>query len=76
VDVDPLVALEPDQPGARRRGQGLRRLGLADSGLALEQQRLAQVEREEDGDREPLVGEVCLFGERRADRLRVGEGND
>jgi hypothetical protein len=76
VDVDPLVALEPDQPGARRRGQRLRRLGLADPGLALEQQRLAQVEREEDGDREPLVSEVCLFGERRADRLRVGEGND
>ena len=43
--VDALVALQPDQlaPGPRR--QHLRQLGLADAGLAFEQQRALQLER-------------------------------
>ena len=60
VHVDPLVALEADQPRAGRRGERLRGLGLADPGLALEQQRLAELDREEDGDGQRLVGEVAL----------------
>ena len=36
-DVEPFVALQPDQPGAGGRGQRFRGLGLADAGLALEQ---------------------------------------
>jgi hypothetical protein len=76
VDVDPLVALEPDQPGACGPGQGLRRLGLPDPRLALEQERLAEVQREKDRDREPLVGQVRLLGKRRPNGLWVREAGD
>ena len=58
VDVQPLVALEPDQLRAERRREDLGELGLADPGLALEQQRAAQLQREEDGRRERSVGDV------------------
>ena len=58
VDVQPLVALEPDQLRAQRGRQDLGELGLADPGLALEQQRTAQLQREEDGRRERSVGDV------------------
>jgi hypothetical protein len=49
VEVDALVALKPDQAGAGRAGERLRDLGLADPGLALEQQRLLQCGGEIDG---------------------------
>ena len=42
VDVEALVALEADEPGAEGRGQDLGQLGLADAGLALEEQRTAR----------------------------------
>ena len=51
VDVEAFVALEPDQTGAETRGEHLRELGLADARLAFEQQRTAQLEREEHGCR-------------------------
>jgi hypothetical protein len=35
--VDPLVALESDQPAPQQLGEHLRHLGLADPGLALQQ---------------------------------------
>jgi hypothetical protein len=72
-DVDALVALQPDQARAGRLGERLGGLGLADPGLALQQQRLLEVDREEDRDRERLVGEVPLRGERLADRRRVAQ---
>jgi hypothetical protein len=40
--VDPLVALQADQPAAEELTEHLRDLGLADAGLALQQQRLVQ----------------------------------
>ena len=73
-NVDALVALQADQARAGRRRERLRGLGLADPGLALEQQRLLERGREEDRDRERLVGEVALRGERLADGSGVGEG--
>jgi hypothetical protein len=69
VDVDPLVALEPDQPRPARRRERLGRLGLPDPGLALQQQRLAEGGREVDGDGERAVGEVALPLELGRDRL-------
>jgi hypothetical protein len=42
VDVDALVALQPDQPRTKCAGQCARDLGLADTRLALEQQRPAR----------------------------------
>ena len=60
MDVDALVALKPYQPGAGRGGERLADLRLADTRLALEQQRLLERHRQEDGDREAPVGEVGL----------------
>ena len=65
--VDALVALQPDQLAAGPRRQHLGELGLADAGLALEQQRPLQLEREEDRRRQPFVGQVPVLGERSAD---------
>ena len=62
-DVEPLVALEPDQPRAERRGERLRGLRLADARLALEQHRLLQPAREEERRREPTVGQVVGLAE-------------
>ena len=58
VDVEALVALEADEPGTERRGEDLGELRLADAGLAFEEQRAAELEREEDGRRERAVGDV------------------
>ena len=46
--VDPLVALQADQPPAEQLREDLRDLGLADAGLTLEQQRLAEGQRQVD----------------------------
>ena len=58
VDVEALVALQPDQARAERRGEDLGELGLADARLALEQQRAAELQRQEDGRRERAVRDV------------------
>ena len=63
VDVEALVALEPDEPRAERGGEDLGELGLADAGLALEQQRAAELERQEDRRRERPVGDVVAAPE-------------
>ena len=52
--------------------QRLRGLGLADAGLALEQQRLRQAQAEEQRRREALVDEVVDVGEPPRERLDVG----
>ena len=55
---DALVALQPHEWGVEGRGQRLGRLRLADAGLALEQQGLAQGDGAEGGRRQPEVGHV------------------
>ena len=62
-DVEALVALEPDQARAEDPCHRLGRLGLADAGLAFEQQRLLELECEEEDGREAAVGEVRLLEE-------------
>ena len=59
-DVEPLVALQPDQIGVERprRRRGERR--LADAGLALEKQRPPEPQRQEQRHREAAVGDVLL----------------
>ena len=74
ADVDALVALQAQQLAARPPGQHLGHLGLADAGLALEQQRSPQPQGEEDGGGQALVGQVLVRGERSlecGDRLRI-----
>ena len=58
-----LVALEPHQRGVERLRQHLRGRRLADARLTLEQQRQPQLEGEEDGGRQTLVGEVPVLVE-------------
>jgi hypothetical protein len=63
VDVEPLVALEPDQPGVERSRQDLRDLGLAHPRLTLEKQRPPHLEGEEDARGEAGVGDVVVPSE-------------
>ena len=46
VDVEPLVALQPDQFGVEQPRQDLGQLGLAAAGVAFDEQRLAHLPRE------------------------------
>src|SRR5690606_12523865 len=59
-DVQSLIALQANQVGAEDRGQNLGDLGLADAGLAFEQQRLGQLQRQENRRREARVGDILL----------------
>ena len=67
--VDALVALEAQQLAARPPGEDLGHLGLADAGLALEQEGPPQPQGQEDGGGEALVGQVLVAGEGLADLL-------
>jgi hypothetical protein len=73
VEVDPLMALEPDQARAGRRGERPRDLRLADARLPLQQQRLLEGDRQVDGGREAPVGEVALPDQRPLDVLDGAE---
>ena len=53
----------------RHVGQDLGDLGLADAGLAFEEQRAPELEREEHGGRERALRDVALLAERRGDAL-------
>ena len=70
--VEPLVALQADQPAPERRGQHLGDLGLADAGLAFEEQRTAHLEREKQHGRQRAVGEI--IGRREQVEGRVDRG--
>ncbi len=71
-DVDALVALEADQLAAGPAGQDLGHLGLADAGLALEQQRALQRQGEEDRRGQAVVGQVVVRCERVRHFSRAG----
>ena len=73
AEIEPLVALEPDQARIERRGERLGGLGLPDARFALEQQRPLEPQRQEEGGREPAVGEVRGAGERRLELVDAGE---
>ncbi len=62
-DIEALVALQPDQPAAERRGQHLGDLGLADAGLAFEEDRPAHFERQIKHGAERAVGEIVGLGQ-------------
>ena len=61
--VEPLVALEPDQPAAERLAERLGDLGLADAGLALEEQGPAHAKAEEDDGGQRPVGDIAGAGQ-------------
>jgi hypothetical protein len=62
-DVEPFIALEPDQIGVERRRDGRRKRGLADAGFTFEEERAVQAQRQEDGNGEAVVGDVMLRGQ-------------
>jgi hypothetical protein len=70
VDVDTLVALQADELRPRGQRERLRDLGLPDPGLALDEQRQAELGSQEDGRGQGAVGEVALLAQRLADRVR------
>ena len=67
--VDALIALEAEQLASRPPGEDLGDLGLADAGLAFEEERAAEPQGQEDGSGEALVGQVLVAGEGLADLL-------
>ncbi len=56
--IDPLVALETDQPPSQELAEDLRHLRLADARFALQEQRLVEREGQMDRRREAPVGQV------------------
>ena len=62
-DVEAFVALQPDQPAAERLREHLGDLGLADAGLAFEENRPAHLERQVKHGAERAVGEIIGPGE-------------
>ena len=71
ADVEPFVALQANQVGVERGGDGGGQRGLADAGLALEKQRPLQSQRQKQRDGQAAVGDVVLVGEA---LLEIGNG--
>ena len=72
-DVEPLVALQADQPAPERRRQHLGDLGLADAGLAFQEDRPAHAQRQEQHGGERTVGQV-IRRRQEFERLVDGRG--
>ena len=62
VLVEALITLQTDQLGAVHGGERLAHLGLADAGLALEQQRPLEEFHEPQGGRDVAVGDIADGG--------------
>ena len=58
-DIEPLIALQADQLASERRRQDLGDLGLADAGLAFQEQRPAHLQGEEGDGRQRALGEIA-----------------
>src|SRR6185437_11224543 len=67
------VALEPDQLALMHRRQRLGDLGLADAGLALEQQRPLEEIHEPQRRRQVVVGDVADGAEALGDAVTLGD---
>ena len=62
-NIEPLVALQADQPPPERGREHLGDLGLADAGLALDEQRPAHAQRQIEHRRQRAVGDVVGLGQ-------------
>ena len=69
VDVQALVALEPDERRVQAAREDLGELRLADAGLPFEEHGPAELQAEEHGRRERALGDVAALPERRNDRV-------
>ena len=70
-DVDSLITLQPYERGLQRGGKRLGGLGLADSWLALDENRLAQPRRTKQRHDRAIVSEVVDTVERAAQGLEI-----
>ena len=59
MGVQAFVALKSDQSRVTHGGEDLRHLGLADTGIALEQQRPAEVLHQQERGNEPRLCDVA-----------------
>jgi hypothetical protein len=62
-NVEPLVALQPDQIGAERGRGGGRQRRLADARFTLEEQRTPELQGDEERHCQPAVADIALLGE-------------
>ncbi len=74
--VDALVALEADQGPAGPTAEHLGHLGLADPGLALEEQRPPERHRQEDRRGQARLGQVAVLTEGGHDLVHRGGLHD
>ena len=63
--IQPLVALQPNQRSSQPCGQRLRDLGLTHPGLALKQQRAPQLQRQKERRAEPDISHIALVPQQR-----------
>jgi hypothetical protein len=74
-DVEPFIALQPDQLAAEGLGQDLRDLRLADAGFAFQKQRPAKAERQMQRGRERPVRDVTAVAQQNFGRVDgLGQG--
>ena len=73
--IEALVALQPDQFGAMHRGERLADLGLADAGLAFQQQRPFEKIHQPQRGGDIAVGDIADGGELVGDFFAL-EGHD
>src|SRR5690348_7725917 len=71
--VEALIALQADQLTLMHRRQRLGDLGLADAGLAFEQQRPLEEVHEPQRRREVAVGDIADGGEALGDAVTLGD---
>ena len=72
TDVEAFITLETNEIGAERGGRGSGKRRLAHSGLALEEQRPFQAERQKQRNGQTTVRHVMLVGQT---LLEVGDGS-
>jgi len=65
--VDALVALEANEARAQHVGHDLGGLGFADAGFAFDEQRLLELERQENRSSEPAVADISTLAQTRLD---------
>ena len=63
--VQAFVALQAHQRAPERDGEHLGDFGLADAGLALEEQGTAKLQRQKDAGGEPSIAEIVVLREQR-----------
>ena len=59
MHVEAFIALQADQPGLAHRGERLRDLGLADPGIAFEQQGPSEILHQQQGSDERRLGDIA-----------------